>query len=191
MKNEWDDFAEVWDSVAGEYAEKAFAELVKIADLANLRVFDFGCGTGLLTERMAPVSRGVVALDNSQKMTAVLQKKDLKDVTVISTVLTTELISKEPVFQTKFDLVVASSVCGFLPNYKETLELLFSLLNPNGLFVQWDWLKNDIESQTGFTKRGVEEALKASGFENVSVTVPFEMINSDGKMPVLMAVGNR
>ncbi|MCH8334286.1 MAG: class I SAM-dependent methyltransferase [Proteobacteria bacterium] len=38
----------------------------------------------------------------------------------------------------KFDLVVASSVCSFLPDYNSTLRDLSSALKPGGLFVQWE-----------------------------------------------------
>lgn len=190
-KNEWDDYAEMWDSVASGYAENAFAELIKIINLKDLHIFDFGCGTGLLTERMAPLCKDVVALDNSRKMTKKLKNKNIANAIIISESLTPELTFAEPIFQTKFDLIVASSVCGFLPNYEETLELLYSLLNPGGTFVQWDWLKTDEKSETGFTKDEVLKTLNEKGFKNVSLSIPFKMSNPDGEMPVLMAIAKK
>lgn len=189
MKNEWDEYADIWDSVALEYSEKAYTELKKYSHLKELRILDFGCGTGLLSERMASSSNEIVALDSSEKMSAILKAKEITGLTVVTNILTGNLITKVPVLQEPFDLIVASSVCGFLPNYRETLELLSSLLKPQGLFIQWDWLKESSKSESGLSKEEVQEALTHSGLANISVSVPFEMNHPEGTMPVLMATG--
>lgn len=189
--NEWDEYADMWDSVAFEYADKAYAELIKIVDLKNLHVLDFGCGTGLLTERMITSCRDIVALDSSKKMTSVLENKNLSNVEVFSELLTSELIETEPNIQAKFDLIVASSVCGFIPNYEDTLSLLHSMLKPGGYFVQWDWLKRDETAENGFTENEVEQAFSNVGFTNSLLSVPFVMNSGESDMPVLMVWGQK
>ena len=44
-----------------------------------------------------------------------------------------------PFVQPVFDLIVASSVCAFVPDYQQTLSDLQLLLKEDGVFVQWDW----------------------------------------------------
>lgn len=189
MKNEWDDYAEMWDSVASEYADKAFNELNKHINIKELRVLDFGCGTGLLSERMAPYCKEIVALDNSPKMIDILRKKNLPSVTVISELLTADLINHTSVLQKPFDLIVASSVCAFLPNYRETVQLLTALLKNGGMFIQWDWLKERSETKDGLSKEEVQKVLSKCGLNDVTISVPFEMSSPGGIMPVLMGSG--
>lgn len=190
MENEWDEFAEVWDSLAANYANKVFAEIKKRIDLNGLRVLDFGCGTGLLAERMSPYTKEIVALDSSPKMIAVLRAKHIKSVTAIESPLTQALILDTPSLHKPFDLIVASSVCAFLPNYRETVGLLFALLNVQGIYLQWDWLKENDSSTHGFFPQEVEAVLKTR-FSEVSSSVPFRVKGPDGDMPVLMATGHK
>ena len=79
--NEWDDYAEDWDEnpQTSLYASNAFQELQREVQLGDMRVLDFGCGTGLLTEKLSPQVKEIVALDGSSKMIQILnQKKTLK-----------------------------------------------------------------------------------------------------------------
>ena len=140
--NEWDDFADQWDSnpSAKKYANNAFEELNKVVKLNKAMVLDFGCGTGLLSEKLSSYADQVVALDGSLKMIEQLKQKSISNVTPIADFLSPELIDNEPQLGREFDLITASSVCAFLPDYKATLKLLRSLLKPRGFFIQWDWL---------------------------------------------------
>ena len=50
MDNEWDDYADGWDSdeTAALYSNEAFKSLSNIVDVKGANLLDFGCGTGLL-----------------------------------------------------------------------------------------------------------------------------------------------
>ncbi len=191
MKNEWDEFAKSWDvdTSVQEYANKAFEELSNVITIDGLSVFDFGCGTGILTQILSPRVKDIVALDGSSEMIKLLAKKNLRNVSTISDFLTQDLIDSHPHLSKKFDLIVASSVCGFLPDYELILGLLESLLKSGGVFIQWDWLSSDDSSETGLSENRVLDALKANKFIDIQVKKPFEMSNSKGTMTVLMAVG--
>lgn len=191
MSNEWDEFAESWDVDASvqEYASKAFEELLKVITIDGLSVFDFGCGTGALTQHLSPRVKDIVALDSSPEMIKRLAKKNLSNVSMISDFLTQDLIDSNPHLANKFDLIIASSVCGFLPEYEVTLGLLKSLLKSGGVFIQWDWLANDDVSETGLSENRVLRALQENGFINIQLKKPFEMSSSKGTMTVLMAIG--
>lgn len=191
MSNEWDEYAENWDvdPTVEEYAKNAFSELLENININGLNVLDFGCGTGALTQLMSPTVNSIIAIDASSEMIKHLDKKALKNVSSISDYLSKELVQNSPELEKKFDLIVASSVCGFLPDYEETLSLLKSLIKQGGVFVQWDWLSNDDSSDMGLSEKRVKQAFVANGFINTRVNSPFIMSSSKGDMPVLMAIG--
>lgn len=191
LSNEWDEYAENWDvdPSVEQYAKNAFSELLDSININGLTVLDFGCGTGALTQLMSPSVESIVAIDPSSEMIKLLDKKALNNVSSICDYLSSELVQNSPELENKFDLIVASSVCGFLPDYEMTLSLLKSLLKKDGLFVQWDWFSEDDSSGMGLSEKRVKQAFAASGFVSIKVNSPFIMNSSKGNMPVLMAIG--
>jgi hypothetical protein len=99
-----------------------------------------------------------------------------------------QTIKENAVFSTKFDVIIASSVFSFLPEYVSTLKLLKSLLVPDGLLLQWDWLSLDPDSDFGLTETKVKDSLGEAGFNQISITTPFSLTSSEGTLPVVMAV---
>ncbi len=190
MNDSWDEYAKDWDNNKDVilYSEEAFKSLSRVVELDGLNILDFGCGTGLLSEKLSPFAKQIVALDASQKMIQVLDSKRLPNVTTITEILSEDSVSKNKCLQEKFDVIVASSVCGFLPDYESTLSFLRSILVTDGLFVQWDWLALEENTGFGLSKERVEAAFKGAGFSAISITQPFSMTNAEGGMPVLMVV---
>jgi 2-polyprenyl-3-methyl-5-hydroxy-6-metoxy-1,4-benzoquinol methylase len=193
--NEWDDFATEWDvnDEVREYSEKAFHSWVKkvapaIPDLSKCRVLDFGCGTGLLAEKLAEKCGQVVAVDSSPKMVEVLDRKIeqsgttnivTSDITVNATT-----VKDHDLFASKFDLIVASSVCSFLTDYESTLRDLSFLMNPGGWFVQWDWI-SDMPAER------ISEAFRAAKLNEHSVATAFSMKAKGKTSPVVMGIGRK
>jgi 2-polyprenyl-3-methyl-5-hydroxy-6-metoxy-1,4-benzoquinol methylase len=193
LKNEWDEYADSWElnSSVQKFADNAFDTLINIIDIDGLLVLDFGCGTGALTQRLSPKAKHIVALDGSKEMIKALDNKKLPNVSSVSEFLTQDLTDNNPPLNNKFDLIVASSVCGFLPSYEETLTLLTSLLKPNGLFIQWDWLAENEASSIGLTENRVLNALKHQPLIDIQISLPFAMDSQSGKMNVLMATAQK
>lgn len=108
MDDSWDDYAEGWDSNpdANIYSGKAFDCLVEVTKIEGAEVFDLGCGTGLLTEKIAPQAKSVVALDTSPKMIEVLKDKHLPNVTSICLSLSDLLLNDRHQYQSRFELVM-------------------------------------------------------------------------------------
>ena len=192
MSDSWDDYAEEWNDNEDAilYSRKAFNTLINQINLEDLNVLDFGCGTGLLTEQISPLAKNIVALDSSKKMISILNNKNLTNVTTISESLSEGSINKNSSLQNKFNLIVASSVFGFIPEYESTLILLKSLLTTDGILVQWDWLSPSKESDFGLSEEKVESAFRETGFKLKSINKPFSLTNSKGTVTVLMAVAN-
>ncbi len=191
---EWDDYAATWDENEGAqaYADAALASLEKLlADsdlqLAGAHVCDFGCGTGLLAERLAVECGSIDAVDSSEGMLDVLKAKVaqrwLKNVRPLAELHTDDRL---------YDVVVCSSVCGFLTDYPGTLARLVSQLRPGGILVQWDWeLDPDEEEAHGLTRDAIRDALETAGLEVLSVDVAFTIIVNDTSLSPLIGAGRK
>ncbi len=192
MATSWDDVAAGWDKEesTGVYANKAFESLQGIINAQGARVLDFGCGTGLLCQKLSPLAKEIVALDSSESMIEQLDRKELANVEPVVDILSRGLVAMHPAFRDQFDLVVASSVCSFLPNYADVADIIYSLLDKGNYFVHWDWL-SDKDEAGGMTKQHVEQVLTSVGFDEVDITTPFDIETPQGKLTVLMAVAKK
>ena len=190
--NEWDEYAADWDNNADvrDYSEKAFSfwedkVAPAISNLSNCRALDFGCGTGLLAEKLAGQCGEVVAIDSSPKMVQVLRAKidqlSASNIVASDVTVNADTIRTHPLFSRKFDLVVASSVCSFLPDYESTLRDLSRLMKSGAWFVQWDWA-------TAMPEARIKDAFRASGLVEQCVTQAFSMESSRGAESVVMGI---
>jgi SAM-dependent methyltransferase len=190
--NEWDRYAACWDtdSAARAYAAAAFASLQRVlsgagAALDGAMVIDFGCGTGLLTERLVAAGSTVHAVDTSAAMLDILDAKITRhrwDRVRTDTSL--------PAEREAFDLVVCSSVCSFLDDYPATVDELVARLRDGGLFVQWDW-ERDEEEAHGLTRAEIRDALTAAGLRDVTVQDAFSVTVDNRTLSPIMGHGRR
>ncbi len=177
-ESSWDEHAAGWDDnpAVAAYAEAAFADAQRVVGdaLTSARVLDFGCGTGQLTQRVAAVAGEVIGVDTSAAMLAVLDAKSLGNVRTVHTRLTAELLAQDARFSAPFDVVLCSSVLGFVPDHPATVAMLASALAPGGWFVQWDWERNDADDEPmGLTLPSIREALLGAGLEILRVDTAF------------------
>lgn len=197
----WDDHAEAWDRREGvrAYARAAYGSLVRRASkldfrLDAVRACDFGCGTGLLSEKLAETCAEVVAIDSSRQMIEALQAKIVERghsrIRPLCITLKTETIAASPELAEPFDIVVCSSVCAFLEDYPNSVALLRGLLHPGGLFVQWDWELNPADEEPwGLSRESICDALQGAGLELLSLDSEFTIDVGGVAMSPLMAVG--
>jgi len=198
---DWDEYAANWDAdeAVRTYARAAHESLVGVcADLGypleSARVCDFGCGTGLLSERLAAECGEIVAVDSSAKMIDVLRDKverlDMNNIKPLCQVVTAESLEGSHYFDAPFDFVLCSSVCAFLDDYPGTLALLARELWPGGVLVQWDWeLDPDEDEPFGLTRDAIRGAMESAGLEVLSVDTGFSVAFGDKTMAPLMGVG--
>lgn len=189
----WDDAAPEWDQneAVRAYAAAAFESLQGV--LADLDMtlkgghsLDFGCGTGLLTERMVAEGATVHAVDTSSAMLEIVRSKAADrgwtNVTTSAVVPTSG----------RHDLITCSSVCGFLDDYPGTAAALTRLLRPGGLFIQWDWERDpDDDDAHGLDRVSIRDALTTAGLESITVRQAFAVTVDDQTMRPLMGFGTR
>lgn len=194
MEDEWAEYAPTWDTDPGArlYAGGAFGSLAEVLGEVGLtldgaRVLDFGCGTGLLTERLVDEGASVHAVDTSAAMIEVLDAKIAER--GWTNVTTGSDLSETP---ERFDLVVCSSVCSFLDDYPATAQELAALLSSGGLFVQWDWERLPGEADGhGLTRDEIGAALDAAGLEGIAVETGFSVEFEGETMAPLMGYATR
>jgi predicted TPR repeat methyltransferase len=199
MAEHWEAHAKMWDrdEQAHFFANQAFASLLEQVDLhqdvdKRRRVLDFGCGTGLLTEKLAPLVRGVVAVDTSPAMLNVLRNKHLENVDIHCANIDDDSVRSAARWFGDFDLIVASSVCSFLPSYETTLGVLAQALNPSGVFVQWDWLlDHEVDDDDGLTIDRVRTACTKAGLRCDHVARAFSVLFDAEPSPVLIGVASK
>jgi 2-polyprenyl-3-methyl-5-hydroxy-6-metoxy-1,4-benzoquinol methylase len=193
-ENEWDAYADSWDDdeTAQTYAAAAFKSLEAVLANTDLtlhgaNIVDFGCGTGLLTERLVSAGAAIQAVDTSTAMLDVLRSKaDLHDWPNVRT--STEL----PDARGTQDLIVCSSVCSFLEDYPGMVKRLVDLLGPGGMFVQWDWERDEADKGAhGLTRTEINDALRTAGLADVLVETAFEVLMEDQTMQPLIGHGQR
>ncbi len=193
MSKSWDEHADGWDTdpAVVTYAERAFETLGRHVRIEGARVLDFGCGTGLLTARVARTAASVVGLDPSPKMIEALDAKGLAGVSTIASPLTPSLAREDERLREPFDVITASSVCAFVPDYRGTLAALSALLAPAGTLLQWDWARGDDDGDFGFTEAEIEAGLTHAGLEVIQVGRAFTMSSDAGEFAVLLGVGRK
>lgn len=191
--DKWDDFASDWDSRPDvrQYADNAFESWNRrvaplIGNIDQIKVLDFGCGTGLLTEKFASLVNRVVAVDASVEMVKVLKEKlrssGVSNVNTLVTTINSDSIASNPILLSNFDVVIASSVCSFLPDFEETLCTIAQTMSPGGIFVQWDWI-NDMPVEK------IRRAYDRARLRSVSVGEEFAMDGTKSPMQVIMGIG--
>lgn len=191
MAQDWDGLAKNWESnpATEQFAQSVFAQLQQLTQLDGIKVLDFGCGTGQLSQLLSPIVKDIVALDASEAMIEELDKKELLNVEPVVDALSRGLVAQHPAFRGQFDLVVASSVLAFVDDVESSLDIAHSLLNEGGYFVHFDWVAES--EQDGLSLSRSENALSNAGFVDVEAKKVFD-ITSDGQaMSVLMGVGRR
>lgn len=191
-EDEWAAPAAAWDDdpAVRAYATAAYESLRSIVrehsiGLRGARVIDFGCGTGLLTERLVAAGAKVDAVDTSEAMLAVLREKNTRH--PLPGVTTATVL---PEATADHDLVVCSSVCSFVPDYPGTVVDLVARLRPGGVFVQWDW-ERSADDAHGLTRDEVRSALTAGGLSWIAVATGFEIEVDGQSMRPLVGRGRR
>lgn len=192
MAQDWDGLAKNWESnpATKQFAQSVFEQLQQLTQLDGIKVLDFGCGTGQLSQLLSPVVKDIVALDSSEEMIEELDKKELTNVEPVVDTLSRGLVAQHPAFRGQFDLVVASSVLAFVDDIDTALNISHSVLNHGGYFVHFDFV-SDV-AQQGVTLAKSEDALSAAGFTDVEVKSVFDITSDDGQtLSVLMGSGRR
>lgn len=157
-------------------------------------VLDFGCGTGLVTLKLAPKVRNVTGIDSSpgmiEQLKAKIEQSGFSNVRA-------ELcdLGKGELPTGKYHLITSSMTLHHIAEIVPLLHTLKTLLHPGG----WIALA-DLESEggrfhedptgvfhTGFSSEDFIKMLDMAGFSSVSTTIAATIVKEDLSFPVLLA----
>lgn len=200
-----------WDTnpfvnTASELASKALLSRFPALSSSQptLDILELGCGTGLLTLRLAPFARHVTAIDAAQGMIDVLgsklqqqqQSSPPQNVTPLAFLLESAEDERLPPAdgeagdapRRKYDLIVSHLVLHHIPELKPVLATLLACLKPGGQVALTDFedfgptarrfhplAKMDGVQRHGIRKETMEALMREVGFEEVQVVTAWTM----------------
>lgn len=177
----FDNKAAEWDANA---LRAALADAVSRAILAHMPVampenaLEFGCGTGLVTTRIAPYCKRLIALDSSVEMLRMLTGKIAAE--SITNVVPLHLEFSRPeaasALDGGFNFIFSSMTLHHIPDTTTFLRELAGHMAPGAMLSiadldAEDGLFHDDSNEMvhhGFERGALKEILEAAGFGNVS-----------------------
>lgn len=149
---------------------------------SDMKVIDFGAGTGLLSYFIAPHVDTIIAIDNSPSMLEVFAQKcdefDCKT-EVMNIDLSTDTIDRE------FDGIISSMTIHHLEDIPALLSSFYAMLKPGGFIALADLDSEDGSFHSdntgvyhfGFDRERLEQMAREAGFCDVS----FETVSTIAK----------
>ncbi|MGK7956625.1 MAG: class I SAM-dependent methyltransferase [Crocosphaera sp.] len=132
-----------WDRIADKYSkqpiadEESYQKKLKVTQeyfKLNMKVLEFGCGTGSTAIIHAPHVQQIRAIDISQNMISIAKKKaeaeNIKNITFEPS--TIEELNGE---DCTYDAILGLSILHLLEDKEKVITKVYSLLKPGGIFV--------------------------------------------------------
>jgi len=140
----------------------------------EMRIMDFGSGTGLLLSEIAPFVGDITAVDISSAMTEVLKSKkdEIKcPVQIVQMDLTKDSMDK------KFDAIISSMTIHHIEDILSLFQKFHSLLNQDGIIAiaDLDCEDGSFHSEdtgvfhNGFDREDFVQMVKKAGFRDIKI----------------------
>jgi len=162
----------------------------------NMHIMDFGSGTGLLLERVAPFVKKITAVDVSAAMTKQLSEK-IKNLDCEVEILQLDLSKTK--LDMKFDGIISSMTMHHIEDTQAMFNDFYTMLNDNGVIAISDLDTEDGSFHTddtgvfhfGFERTAFQEKAISAGFKNVKIITASIDEKPHGKYPVFLLTGNK
>ncbi len=162
----------------------------------NMHIMDFGSGTGLLLERVAPFVKKITAVDVSEAMTKQLSEK-IKNLDCEVEILQLDLTKTK--LDIKFDCIISSMTMHHIKDIQSMFNDFYTMLNDNGVLAIADL---DIEDGTfhtedtgvfhfGFDRKEFQDKAINAGFKDVKIITASIDEKPHGKFPIFLLTGNK
>jgi cyclopropane fatty-acyl-phospholipid synthase-like methyltransferase len=162
----------------------------------NMHIMDFGSGTGLLLERVAPFVKKITAVDVSEAMCKQLNEK-IKNLACEVEILQLDLTKTK--LDMKFDGIISSMTMHHIKDTQAMFNDFYTMLNDNGVIAISDLDTEDGSFHTedtgvfhfGFDRTEFRDKAISAGFKNVEVITASIDEKPHGKFPVFLLTGNK
>lgn len=190
-KHDFDKDAAVWDEhpVRISLVNDICTAISENAPLNTaMNALDFGCGTGLLTLRLAPAVGYITGMDSSQGMLDVLRAKIARQNLANIGSLLLDLDAGD-ILTGNYDLIVSSMTFHHIEKMAPVLNQFHRCLTPGGYLCIADLdpehgLFHDDSKEVfhfGFERTVLGNAVVEAGFGSVKFTTAAEVVKPDAK----------
>ncbi|HUN54671.1 MAG TPA: class I SAM-dependent methyltransferase [Smithella sp.] len=176
-KRNFDKDAALWDENPGrvKMVQRIFDTITSEINLtSSMDVLDFGCGTGLLTMRMAPLVRSITGIDTSQGMLDVLNAK-ISDGHLAHVKTRFVDLEKGGALKGRYHLITSSMTFHHIKNIGQVLDQFYKVLLPEGKICIADLDSDDGEFHEnnegvfhfGFEREHLSLLIQKAGFKDI------------------------
>lgn len=162
----------------------------------TMQIMDFGSGTGLLLENIAPYVSKITAVDVSNSMNKELETKR-ENLGCTLEILEMDLSKSK--LDRKFDGIMSSMTMHHIENINSMFIDFYNMLNENGFLAIADL---DLEDGTfhtedtgvfhlGFERKKFLHSAKEAGFSNLKITTASSVQKPHGKYQVFLLTGSK
>jgi len=188
-----------WNKIAPKYAksavpnEQVYSRKLKITQdylKPDMRVLEFGCGTGTTALHHAPFVKEYIATDIAREMIRIAEQKRT-DSGIANVKFSVGTIKNSLEQGERFDAVLGLNVLHLLPDWRAQIATVYRLLPADGLFITstacmkdklpWSWLRfvapllrmlRLVPALAFFKKREFRDCIVQAGFEVVHDWTP-------------------
>jgi len=179
-----------------KYVDEMAAAIRQTAPLnPEMTLLDFGAGTGLLTERLAPYVGKIIAVDISPSMITQLQEK-APDLPCRIETLRRDL-TQDPLPELSVDGIVSTMTLHHIEAPRSLLHKLYTLLNPGGFIALCDIDTEDGTFHTldtgvhhyGFEREHIKRWMEDTGYRDVKISDATIIVKPHGAYSAFIAYG--
>lgn len=162
----------------------------------DMHIMDFGSGTGLLLERVAPLVRAITAIDISRSMNEQLEKKRANLKCELEIV---EMDLSETDLDMSFDGIISSMTMHHVQDIQSMIGKFYTMLNEGGFIALADLETEDGSFHTedtgvfhfGFDRDEFVSFARASGFHKVSTLTANTIHKPHGDFPIFLLTAHK
>ena len=158
---------------------------------SNKTLIDYGCGTGLIGLQFTDYFKQLIFSDISEGMMEVVDEK-IKS----GGIKNAETRAADELNESEADVIIVSLVMIHVPEYKELIKKLYTLLSESGQLIIADFDKNETvyheKVHNGFTHDEMHSALIDAGFKTADIKTFYRgeniFMNKDASVFIASAV---
>lgn len=199
MTERFNQAAEEWDKgdTRQAIASAVFKTIVsRIALLKHMDILDFGCGTGLLGFKIAPLVRSVSGVDLSEKMIEQLETKNTAEIRIETFCRD---IMDEPL-EKRFEGIVSSMAMHHVEDTAALFRTFYDHLKRGGFVAIADLEAedgtfhshgNDGVHHFGFEREALRAIIENAGFESVRFHHAYTVEREGSEYPIFLVTAIR
>jgi ubiquinone/menaquinone biosynthesis C-methylase UbiE len=203
----FDDQAKNWDNDPGKIERaQVFAKEITSAVKPdkNMKGFEYGCGTGLLSYYLKDYFKELVLADNSEGMLTILEGKIRKENITNMTPVNINLLDDKYDYR-DFDAIYTLMTMHHIKETGKLVHAFNTMLKKGGYLCIGDLVTEDgsfhadmqnFDGHKGFDRKELESVLRNNGFKIESYNICYEITKSTDngnpkKYPLFLMVGKK